>query len=479
MDNKTINERIHDVVIDAFTPDELKRILSYRMDVNLEEIVSLPADYNKQVFEIIRWADKRNRKLELLECLYEANPTNKALEALYTGVLVPTGVTPTKPVASEIPAPPSPPAWTATRWVLIVAAVVIVVSSLFVLRSLWKTIPTTDATAFPPQPEPSTTDVPFPPTISHDLTPARAATLELYYPTEEGLVHLAPPYVLTAVITVSWIEPVSGMTFVRVPAGEFIMGSTEAEVDAAVALCESEPDSSCDRSSFERELPQHRVILGDYSIGETEVTNAQFRPFVDGGGYTDQSLWTEAGWQWRTTNNVTQPTCWDGAFLHRPDHPVVCVSWHEAVAYTRWLTRESGREFRLPNEAEWEKAACGTDGRTWPWGEEPPDKLRANFSNNVGGTMEAKSFLTSGASPYGALGMAGNVWEWTSSLYKPYPYDAVDGRELLETEGERMHRGGGFEENEVYNFVRCADRPSRDPDSGGNNIGFRVVSPGA
>jgi formylglycine-generating enzyme required for sulfatase activity len=265
------------------------------------------------------------------------------------------------------------------------------------------------------------------------------------------------------------------MTFVRVPAGEFTMGSSDAQVDAALRLCEESGDN-CAARRFEAETPQHQITLEEFWIGRSEVTNAQFRAFVEGGGYADQSLWTQAGWQWRTENDVTQPGCGDESQAAQDDHPVVCVSWYEATAYANWLTREAGREFHLPSEAEWEKAACGTDGRTFPWGDEPPDAGRANFGRNVGSTAPVGSFPAD-ASPYGALDVAGNVTEWTASLFAPYPYAADDGRESQAGSRHRALRGGSF--ISLGYLLRCAARGGILPGDRWEQVGFRLASPGA
>ena len=273
----------------------------------------------------------------------------------------------------------------------------------------------------------------------------------------------------------TWAEPVSGMTFVRVLAGEFLLGSTDADVDAALQTCNA-TRGGCERGWYAKEVPQQRMALGDFWIGRTEVTNAQFAAFMDAGGYADPSLWTEAGWRWRTETGTGQPACWGREGFSQPSQPVICVSWYEADAFARWLGRVSGWEMRLPTEPEWEKAARGADARTYPWGEEPPTAERGNFGGNVGATTPAGSY-PAGASPYGALDMAGNVWEWTASEYRAYPYDAGDGRENPGAGGDRVLRGRAWSSQD--SLVRAAYRFNSNPvNSGFDNIGFRVLSPG-
>jgi formylglycine-generating enzyme required for sulfatase activity len=214
-----------------------------------------------------------------------------------------------------------------------------------------------------------------------------------------------------------------------IPGGTFTMGDTHGEGDSD-------------------EKPTHQVTVADFWLDRTEVTNAQFARFVKTGGYRPQGEWQKyAG--------------------GKDQHPVVDVTWHDAVAYCRWADK------RLPTEAEWEYAARGTDGRKYPWGNTWEDS-RARFSGNRGNqtTAPVGSYPT-GASPLGVLDMAGNVWEWTSSLYKPYPYSATDGREDLNASGSRVYRGGSW--GNVPGALRAADRGWNDPANRSNNLGFRCA----
>ena len=139
---------------------------------------------------------------------------------------------------------------------------------------------------------------------------------------------------------------------ILVPAGEFTMGSSQEEIEYALHRCE-EAYGHCQRSWFENELPQHTVYLDDFYIGRYEVSNAQYEHFVEATGYQ-------------------APRGWSGGSIPGglENHPVVNVSWHDALAYCRWLSEETGHTVRLPTEAEWEKSARGTDGRVYPWGDE-------------------------------------------------------------------------------------------------------------
>lgn len=204
-----------------------------------------------------------------------------------------------------------------------------------------------------------------------------------------------------------------------------------------------------------------------YAIAVHPVTVGQFRAFITAGAYAQPHYWTEAGW--RLSQGRTHPDHW-----HDPDWagddrlPVVGVSWYEADAYARWLSQTAERVYRLPTEAEWEKAARGglqvPDGhggliknalpaREWPWGDDAPDEQRLNFGSTVGHTSLVGGY-PAGASPYGALDMAGNVWEWCSSRWtSPYAFP-----EDTNPEGEedRVVRGGSWFNTAAQ--ARCAYR---------------------
>jgi formylglycine-generating enzyme required for sulfatase activity len=233
---------------------------------------------------------------------------------------------------------------------------------------------------------------------------------------------------------------------VAVAAGNFLMGD-EGDEDAS---------------------PQHEVHLPGFRIGRYPVTNAQYRAFVDA-----------TGREWRYPSGL------------RPESlncPAVYVDWDDARAFCEWLTvewRQNGRVsaneiVRLTTEAEWEKAARGSDGRTFPWGSDWKGN-HCNSRDSEIGRPSAVGMFPAGASPYACLDMAGNVWEWTSSLWgkgweKPdfkYPYRSDDGRESLKAEGLRVLRGGSW--LDYRGFARCSYRYWGGPDDRGGFIGFRVV----
>jgi len=185
------------------------------------------------------------------------------------------------------------------------------------------------------------------------------------------------------------------------------------------------------RFGFDNERPRHHVELPAFRIGRTPITNATFLTFTEGGGYQRREWWSDEGWSWKEDYDITHPGQWaaapdgwrrwrvDGWAPLHPDEPVVHVSWFEADALARSLGA------RLPTEVEWEKAATWDQetrtARRYPWGDErpAPGGGRANLDHTGLGPMPAGA-LPAGASPCGALGMLGDVWEWTASDFAPY-----------------------------------------------------------
>lgn len=256
----------------------------------------------------------------------------------------------------------------------------------------------------------------------------------------------------------------------KVPAGEFLMGSIQEAGGTA-------PDN---------EMPQHRITLPVFCIAKYPITNAQYQAFVDDGGYTEKwrQCWTQTGWKWRTKGNYTGPYRSGGDF-DLSNHPVVGVSWYEAVAFCNWLSERSGCLVRLPSEAEWEKAARGTDGQRYPWGKDIT-KNHANYGAAGIRSTSAVGVFPKGASPYQLLDASGNVWEWTISLWGEYrhepkfnyPYNTQDGRENIDAPETvlRTLRGGSW--LDLDDRMHCAWRVSNYPRIKYYGVGFRVVSPG-
>jgi formylglycine-generating enzyme required for sulfatase activity len=239
---------------------------------------------------------------------------------------------------------------------------------------------------------------------------------------------------------------------ILIPAGPFVMGGNERA----------------------DEQPAGEVWLDAFYIDRTPVTNAQFRLFWATGAYDrgDDLCWAglAAGYRWiRKVELRRTPRYWYDPACNQPDHPIVGITWYEAVAYARWAGK------RLPTEAEWEKAARGVDGRRYPWGEEFSPLSCNMAASGIGATSAVATFSPAGDSPYGVTDMAGNVWEWTSSLYWPYPYRADDGREeLAEEAGRRVLRGGSWQ-SRFTEHLRCCNRYCAELNFAFSNTGFRCA----
>jgi formylglycine-generating enzyme required for sulfatase activity len=256
---------------------------------------------------------------------------------------------------------------------------------------------------------------------------------------------------------------------VLVPAGTFLMGL---------------PDN--DFLAEEHEKPQRTVHLSAFWIDIYPVTNARFARFLEAGGYADPAWWSPAGWAWRQQHGIRRPLQWGQAGWDGGDQPVAGVSWYEAAAYASWAGR------RLPTDAEWEKAARGTDGRRYPWGNEWPLPALANFALSVGRTTPV-GLYPQGASPYGCHDMGGNVNNWTADWYwegfgrccvqngwlrDPCLGDLL--RERLQARGnaidERADRGGGFATpQEFQEVLGCTRKVHWPPEAREPWNGFRTA----
>jgi serine/threonine-protein kinase len=261
-----------------------------------------------------------------------------------------------------------------------------------------------------------------------------------------------------------WVRPIDEMAMVYVPEGSFLMGSTEAEIDAVYAQClEDFEASKCEREWYEDEAPQHRVTLDAFWLDRMEVTNAQYElcvaericapsPYADDEGYSGL------------------------------DYPAVGVTWQDAVDYCAWLGG------RLPTEAEWEYAARGPEGRQFPWGDVFDGSLLNFCDTNCFNTFAHAGYddgyaLTAPVGTYpggeswcGALDMAGNVWEWTLDWYgDSYTAEAQTNPRGPSSGETRVQRGGGW--NNHQNLVRSTHRTGDQPDEYYDNSGFRCIIP--
>ena len=229
------------------------------------------------------------------------------------------------------------------------------------------------------------------------------------------------------------ISEKDGATLLYVPAGEFAMGATDQD-----ALASND------------EKPPHPVTLDAFWIDQTEVTNAMYAKCVNAGH--------------------CKPPINTDHFINQAyaNHPVVSVDWSQASAYCAWTER------RLPTEAEWEKAARGTDGRIYPWGNEAPNSSLLNYNDAVKDTTAVGQY-PNGKSPYGAYDMAGNVWEWINDWYGETYYQSSPASNPVGPASStyRVFRGGAWNNNDY--FVRSANRGWVDPASTGYFIGFRCA----
>jgi formylglycine-generating enzyme required for sulfatase activity len=312
------------------------------------------------------------------------------------------------------------------------------------------------------------------------------------------------------------------------PEGEYLLLPT-------VAIQGGEYLIGSEEGHYDDEAPVHAVTLAPFALGMFPVTNAEWRLFMDSDGYEDERWWdTEAAKRWRRGEGTaedakkphrdhrkwlqqdpgrvqqwladkritsrqaqdwewyrdssesdferqldewikpgrqTQPMHWDDPAYNHPAQPVVGVCWYEARAYCAWLSAQTGRDCRLPGEAEWEAAARGVSGRRYAWGDDF-DAARCNtFETHVRGTTPIGVF-PGGDTPEGLADMTGNAWDWTSSLDKRYRYVAQDGREEREADGPRVLRGGSWDGDRIG--CRCASRGHDRPGGRGGGVGFRV-----
>jgi len=228
------------------------------------------------------------------------------------------------------------------------------------------------------------------------------------------------------------ISKLDGMVQLFVPAGVFQMGT-----------------GSVIKNS---DSPQHRVYLNAYWIDRVEVSNAMYLKCIKAGGCGE------------LVSDNTEYKNW----IYR-DHPLVYADWFQATQYCQWTGR------RLPTEAEWEKAARGTDGRDYPWGAEHPNPYLANFSGSMINEAVSVYRYPLGASPYGALNMSGNVREWVNDWFDPMYYrnSPAKNPQGPHQGSERALRSGSYNEDEIQ--VTATNRLNHEPQSAGLNRGFRCA----
>lgn len=280
---------------------------------------------------------------------------------------------------------------------------------------------------------------------------------------------------------------------ILIPEGPFLMGSTEQDIDKLLEL-----DRNIEANRLENEIPQRKVYLNAYFIDKCPVTNTEYKKFIDSDGYAQKDFWSGDGWKYICQIKIPESNDLNSIVKSDDDCPVVNISWYEAEAFAKWAGK------RLPTEAEWEKAARGTDGRIYPWGCEF-DKTRLNCAEAENKKPTPVSKYTRGKSIYGCFDMAGNVWERTNDWYdsqyyrsapnknpqgplnaekNPYfgqpenvgisIYDLESSTKKEGLSGCKVIRGGSWNGSGVVH-VRCVNRDYDEPDYKNDTIGFRCA----
>ena len=255
---------------------------------------------------------------------------------------------------------------------------------------------------------------------------------------------------------------------VWIPPGPFVAGSDAAEREAAYRLDEQAYGHSVTRARgwYDAERPRTTIVLSGYHITRTPITNRQYAEFVAATGHpapaVDRDTWD--GYGLIHPYERTRPYQWteDRPPEGKADHPAVLVSQADARAYAGWLSEATGRAWRLPSDREGEKAARGRDGRRFPWGDEF-DAARLNSHDSGPFATTAVGSFAAGASPYGMLDAAGQVFEWTATETRP---------------GYYLVKGGSWDDKGC-GVCRPAARHSRPAGLKHILIGFRLVRPGA
>jgi formylglycine-generating enzyme required for sulfatase activity len=271
---------------------------------------------------------------------------------------------------------------------------------------------------------------------------------------------------------------------IEIPQGKFNMGTSMTHVKSQIM---NNPQT--DKRLFLRQTPPSVVETDNYEISKYPITYFQFSKFIEATNYITTA--GKYGWGFhfdgKNMKKVTDAS-WKDPFKNldlysrnKTDrYPVVMVSWYDCIEFTKWLSKQTGQKYNLPTEAQWEKAARGPEGNTWPWGNHwYLDKCNCN--NQIGTPSQVGKFSPGGDSYYGASDMAGNVLEWTrttTGTRKPwpakykYPYKAADGRNKLTGKNRRIARGGNFQRGQ--DFCRATFRFADEPENRYSSMGFRV-----
>lgn len=295
---------------------------------------------------------------------------------------------------------------------------------------------------------PSTPTATRTPTVTPSHTPAPTATAS---PTPEPTA--TPTVTPTPAAGTIQTNPIDGAALVFIPEGQFIMGLSDDQVQFLLSIC-----SECEPDHFYASQPPHPVHLDAFWIYQTEVTNSMYAGCVEAGSCPPPT----------DTGSNTRPDYWGNPAYD--DYPVIFVNWFAAQQYCEWAGA------RLPTDAEWEKAARGTDARIFPWGDAAPDTTLANSGDRDGDTRPVGSY-PAGASPYGVLDMTGNVWEWTAdwhdiNYYRFSPLDNPQGPESS-PDDRRSGRSGGWYWHGAFGSAAYHDW--WEPENDGAETGFRCA----
>jgi formylglycine-generating enzyme required for sulfatase activity len=225
--------------------------------------------------------------------------------------------------------------------------------------------------------------------------------------------------------------------------------------------------------------------IADFELAAYPLTVAQFKPFVEQGGYREERYWSEDGRRWREGQNQSEPWLWNDPVLALPNQPVIGVSWHEAEAYCHWLNEQLHQPpgtLRLPTEAEWEWAARGPEGRHYPWGD-PWEAWRCNGAETGLDRTSAVGCFPGGAADWWRVmggdngqvhDLAGNAWEWTASAYsEDYSESNQSVMNADYGGGPRVVRGGSWYDEPLG--LRSAARLWIVPRNWTNSVGFRLA----
>ncbi len=278
--------------------------------------------------------------------------------------------------------------------------------------------------------------------------------------------------------TFQQISLLEQLNFLPVPTGKAILGLEDKVADRFINSY-----GEIWRDFFCREQSQHEVDVQAFELARYPVTNGIYAQFMAADGYSDPQYWTPEGWAWRLSSGRQQPAFWGDAKFAGEDRPVIGVSWFEAVALARWAAVATGLNVRLPTEAEWEWAARPKNSKSlYPWdGAWDPTRLNSGYSDaNIhsrGGTAPVGSHSPAGDGPFGHGDLLGQVWEWTSSAFRLYPYVAADGREDIFSPERRMLRGGNWSDGKYAN--RVTTRYLYPPYYGDATTGVRLAAGGS